>query len=356
MTMKFSITVPVYNVEPYLRTCLDSVLRQTYDDYEVVIVNDGATDGSMDVVRHVIAEYAERKIVIIDQENSGLLQARRAGYMASTGEWLLTVDGDDVLVPNALECIAKKIQEYDPQVICFSYSDNLGSNCAARAFADLEFMRTGAGDKLSLLRQFLNMDLPNGMWCKAFNRDLLSKGLDYATFGRLQYGEDLLQTTELFDSASNIVVIPEVLYYYRQNPEGISKSYRREQYCEMKTVRTVQREYVERWIDEFEALDLLVLLNRANLKETYWYVRKLLLKRELSGARSELMAICQDPFFTSSYTDAAALDKLPQWMSRGLGFLYDGKLFLLYLNCCASGYAGRVKRLLERLLQKGSRK
>lgn len=101
--MQFSIIIPVYNVEPYLRECLDSVLQQTFSDWEVVCVDDGSTDGSAGILQ----EYASRdnRIKVITQPNGGLSAARNTGLDNAIGDYILFLDSDDWLEPNALEVI-----------------------------------------------------------------------------------------------------------------------------------------------------------------------------------------------------------------------------------------------------------
>jgi len=104
--MFFSIIVPVYNVEQYLRDCLDSVVAQTYTDYELICVNDGSTDGS----QFILEEYQQKypQITIISQQNKGLSAARNAGIKAAKGDYLFFLDSDDWIESNALEVLAQK--------------------------------------------------------------------------------------------------------------------------------------------------------------------------------------------------------------------------------------------------------
>ena len=106
--MFLSVIIPVYNVEPYLRECLDSVFAQDLTDCEVIAVNDGSTDGS----RAILAEYAERYpelMRVVDKDNGGLSSARNAGVAQAQGNWLYFVDSDDWLRPHALESIRQAI-------------------------------------------------------------------------------------------------------------------------------------------------------------------------------------------------------------------------------------------------------
>lgn len=114
--MTFSIVIPVYNVEAYIRECLDSVIGQTYADLEAVCVNDGSTDGSA----AVLEEYAamDQRIRVVTRANGGLSAARNTGMDAAKGEYILFLDSDDWLEPNALEMVARSLNNED--MLCFS--------------------------------------------------------------------------------------------------------------------------------------------------------------------------------------------------------------------------------------------
>lgn len=116
MTMLFSIIIPIYNVEKYLRDCLDSVLNQTFADWEAVCVNDGSTDGSAAIAE----EFASRdnRFSVITQTNGGLSAARNTGLKAAKGEYVIFLDSDDWLEPNALKVLANNLDGED--ILCFS--------------------------------------------------------------------------------------------------------------------------------------------------------------------------------------------------------------------------------------------
>lgn len=114
--MLFSIIIPVYNVEKYLRDCLDSVLGQTFADWEAICVDDGSSDGSS----AVLEDYAknDRRIKVISQENGGTAKARNTGMEAAQGDYIFFLDSDDWIERNALQNIATRLDGQD--VLCFS--------------------------------------------------------------------------------------------------------------------------------------------------------------------------------------------------------------------------------------------
>ena len=116
MAMRFSVVIPVYNVERYLRDCLDSVRRQSYTDWEAVCVNDGSTDGSATILEEYAANDQRFKVVV--QPNGGLSAARNTGMAKAEGDYVVFLDSDDWLEDHALETLAKNLDDED--MLCFS--------------------------------------------------------------------------------------------------------------------------------------------------------------------------------------------------------------------------------------------
>jgi len=114
--MKFSIIIPVYNVEQYLRDCLDSVLNQTFSDWEAICVNDGSTDGSAAILEEYVVR--DKRFKIVTQSNGGLSAARNTGLEVAEGDYIVFLDSDDWLELGALETMAKNLDGED--MLCFS--------------------------------------------------------------------------------------------------------------------------------------------------------------------------------------------------------------------------------------------
>ena len=116
--VKVSVVVPVYNVESYLRECLDSICAQTLEDIEIICVNDGSTDSSPSILR-TYAE-ADKRIRIIDQENGGLSAARNSGMAAAVGEYLYFCDSDDYILKDTLAVLYREAKEKELDILLFS--------------------------------------------------------------------------------------------------------------------------------------------------------------------------------------------------------------------------------------------
>ena len=210
---KFSIVVPVYNVEPYLCFCLDSLVNQTLKDIEIICVNDGSTDSSL----KTLEEYAKRddRIQIVDKYNGGLSSARNVGLDLAEGEYVLFVDSDDYLEPNACERLFTEILQTNTDVIVF------GTKIFPwRTREDQGWLY----DVLSV-RQILY----EGDCCKALFREKASKPFvwnecykrkviedNHIRFDEsVRYGEDMIFLFTLFPRIKSVVYLPDLLYAYR---------------------------------------------------------------------------------------------------------------------------------------------
>ena len=112
--MLFSIIVPVYNVQEYLSTCIDSILNQTFTDFEAIFVNDGSVDDSLKILNSI----KDKRVKIVDKANGGLVSARKAGLSVAQGEYVVCVDSDDWISENYLEVFALAIQKTNAQIVC----------------------------------------------------------------------------------------------------------------------------------------------------------------------------------------------------------------------------------------------
>lgn len=242
--MRFSVIVPVYNVEEYLGECLDSIALQDYSDYEVVIVDDGSTDGSAAIYER-FAEESDVSVRIVKQENKGLLQARRAGIKAASGDYFWHVDSDDGLAPCAMDTVSGIIDDLNPDVVLIGLSESStfdsllpGGMPGERCFY--------TEDSLNDVRfAFVDGYIAN-MVAKITRRSCVDVDFDYSSYGRVQLGEDQLQSLFVLDNMKSVACVREPLYYYRPNASSITANYREGQIAQYAMVKeAVYRQAVE---------------------------------------------------------------------------------------------------------------
>ena len=206
MNNKISIIIPIYNVEKYLKRCLDSVVNQTYKYIEIILVNDGSPDNC----GKICDEYAkiDSRIKVIHKENGGLSSARNAALDIVSGEYIMFVDSDDWIFENSLEQLNEYINmDYDIINFKFSFVKEKTENI-------IEFNgRTENSyecDLLSYIDKLFSGELDFFIWNKLYKRDLF----DGVRFPKGRNYEDLATIYKLYFKAKIIIVTDFALYYY----------------------------------------------------------------------------------------------------------------------------------------------
>lgn len=117
--IEISVIIAVYNVEDYIKRCLESIVNQTYNNMQIIIVDDGSTDKSSEICD----EYAliDQRIEVIHKENGGLISARKEGLKLATGDYVINIDSDDWIEKEAFEIITNKIEKFSPDILVFGY-------------------------------------------------------------------------------------------------------------------------------------------------------------------------------------------------------------------------------------------
>lgn len=225
--IKFSIIVPVYNVELYLRECINSILSQTYPIFELILVNDGSTDDCLSICEEYSA--VDGRIILINQENQGLLAARRVGLNYAKGDYIVHIDSDDYCAKTLLEQLYEKIKATNSDLILFGYSKiDVSGNISRKLPTEELPMEKGYISKESLIEAMINSCEYNSLVMKCARRSIVDFNEDYSKYGRLQMGEDLLQSIPLVENASRITNIDAALYMYRSTEDSMSRKLQKE--------------------------------------------------------------------------------------------------------------------------------
>lgn len=222
-----SIIVPIYNKEDYLPQCLDSIINQSYTNFEVLLVNDGSTDSSGIICQ----EYAERdsRFRYIEKENGGVSSARNLGLERSEGAYITFIDSDDWVEFNYLEVLYNALRENNADVAISSYkSYYLDGKFYLRVYSsqEEEFLRIGKRNRDVFLEEFPKLGkLNHDFHCiasKLFKRELLeSQKFDES----INYGEDLYFFFNLYLKMQSIIYVKETTYIYRQHGTNITLNF-----------------------------------------------------------------------------------------------------------------------------------
>ncbi len=211
---KVSIIIPVYNVEQYLKRCIDSVVNQTLKDIEIVLVNDGSTDGSLDICE----QYAKNdsRIKIITRKNGGLSAARNTGLDNATSEYIGFIDSDDWVDTNYFEKLYNAAIENDCDIAFGDIVRKGEKKHKIRLNIQNIEVAESIQDKLKLSHGIKNP----GVWNKIYKKNLF----DNLRFEEGIYYEDGEFTIKVLDKCNKIVSVPNTYYYYFVNPTSIVKS------------------------------------------------------------------------------------------------------------------------------------
>ncbi len=223
--MRFSVLIPVYNVEKYLRQCLTSVLSQDFTDYEVILVNDGSTDQSPAICQEMAAR--DNRIKYFDKQNEGLLLTRRFSIKHAAGEYIVFLDSDDFWEPGVLSRLNKEIESCHADMICYRYriitDDGKFVSNDVGVFPDRSFF--DENNKETFLEAFVGSSRLNVLWSKCVKYSIIDKDFDYSPFGDKK-GEDLLQSIALIRNAHTILYMDEVFVNYRLSSTGRGRNYK----------------------------------------------------------------------------------------------------------------------------------
>lgn len=221
--MRFSIVVPVYNTKKYLKTSLDSIVAQTFRDYEVIAVNDGSTDNSLSIVN----EYAEKYgIKVFDKQNGGCYAARVDGIVNSNGEYIINLDSDDCFSSNTvLAELDKRLQELDnPDILIYGYNEMSDDGKIIKTIERKNESFVNDGLK-NFYKRFLGSTEFNSIWSKVFRKELFSA--EQIIRKRINMCDDVFVSLNILESASSIECIDAVFYNYRIRPTSLVRQYKK---------------------------------------------------------------------------------------------------------------------------------
>ncbi len=209
----------MYNCEKYISEAIYSVLNQTYPNFELIIIDDGCKDGSVDVVKRFMKDGRVR---LIRQENKGLFHTRLVGLDNAVNEYCVFLDSDDTLETQALEKLNSLIKSKSPDVIIYRlrriWNDGRIEDCPI-LFNEENFI-----EKESLLKELYSDNRINNLVVKAFKKELIQTDLLY-DLPRITLGEDSMFTVEIFEHAEMVYYIKDIFYNYRMLDGSMSRSF-----------------------------------------------------------------------------------------------------------------------------------
>ncbi len=227
MNAKISVIIPVYNVEKYLKECLESVLNQTLEELEIICVNDGSTDSSLNILN----DYAlkDKRIIVINKQNSGYGHTMNTGLNTASGKYIGIIESDDFAAKNMFEDLYKLAQEHDADVAkgdWYNYwSDKKFAAKSNRISAAKALKVTNSKEDKGLLR------INPSVWSAIYKREFLNKyNIRFLETPGASY-QDIAFSFKVFTLAERVILTDKAYLYYRQDNINSSVKSKNKVYC-----------------------------------------------------------------------------------------------------------------------------
>lgn len=236
MSIKVSFVVPIYNVEKYVKACVDSILAQTISDYEVIIINDGSTDSSFDIVSK---EYGNNPLItILSQQNQGLGPARNNGVAVAKGEYIQYVDSDDTLEPNMTELLYEEATKSQADIVVCAYN-NVNTYLNKTFLRRLKKEDFDVSDLGGTVLKMFEVQVLNPAWNKLYRRSFI-KDMKQKP---ISPGQDVEFNMRLLALRPKLAYVDVPLYnFYSRGSSSITHSYRK-QVAETKKIAYAAKEH-----------------------------------------------------------------------------------------------------------------
>lgn len=277
-----SIVIPVYNVEKYLNECMDSILKQTYQNLDIILVDDGSKDNAP----KMCDDYAKQdnRVQVLHKKNGGLVSAWTAGVKMAKGEYLMFIDSDDWLELTAVEEMAKYITDSEKEIICSNY---IIEKSKASVFVK-QSMPAGIYEKQDIIKKFYpslmgeeNRRIHCSRCMKLFSKKLIVENMKYSR-KEITMGEDMNITFPAILDADRIVIMEEgYFYHYRMVDTSMVHKYNPQLYENNKLLYKILINILESKWKEGSLENKEILLK--GIQKEYVFLLFYVLKNELRG-------------------------------------------------------------------------
>lgn len=315
----FSIISPVYNVDKYLERCINSVINQTFSDFEYILIDDGSTDLS----GSICDEFAERdsRIKVIHKDNGGVSSARNSGIDASLGRWILFVDSDDTLDINALAVIKDSLNNNDVDLLIYGINtiskDGIvkasSLNLNKRAFYNKDSIRSALLPYACCSSSFVNSPCN-----KVYSSSLVQKEKNY--FPSRVRGEDWLFNVKYLQCIASAMSIEDTLYNYYLHTGSAMTKFVPEQFVLWEENWDVKKTLIQRYSLSVDVRQM----RREMLVKVFYFVKEVLSVENRRDAKTKLSYISRS-------------DLLKECLSAVPRFLIEIRAFV-YLSVCKLAY------------------
>ena len=297
MSSKISVIIPIYNSEKTLKRCVESVVLQSYDNLEIILVNDGSTDSSLEIFEHF--KQIDSRVVVINQKNAGVSAARNAGIKASTGEFIQFVDADDYINSNMTEILFENMKKNSADLVICGYNRVSAGSKVAKIPS--EFKSESLLAFKSCFEALYKNAFFNAPWNKLYRKSRIQNLFDET----LSVGEDLLFNLCYTANCDKISVVSQALYNY--DVTLLTSLAGKYDVNLLNTEIMLHKKVQEFYKTCFDSEDFRVV-NSVFAKEVYYYLKKLVLISEDSKkVKLEKLQACFEDEFVKNTLNSASL-------------------------------------------------
>ncbi|MGE5627286.1 MAG: glycosyltransferase [Solirubrobacterales bacterium] len=355
MQPDISIIVPVYNSEIYLKMMMESILAQTLKNIEVILVDDGSTDGS----RGILEAYKQRdsRIIVLCEENKGVSAARNAGIAAANGIYIGFVDSDDWIEKDMYETMLKEGHRNNSDVVICDFYSNVYNGETIKNFDKNK--GSLVLDRTEIISEICSELLIEGFFTSVCNK-IYSKSMilknDISFKSEVKLREDFFFNMDIFNAAQLVTYIPRNLYNYRNNEEGACKGYYKDAFENSVKIFEYKLKYYEIWNIKSDKIKSVMILDfmlavRCCINNIF----DLRNKDKFFQKTNYVYYMLNDPLVISTYSKYKALElektqgKFERWASNRIGHksILILSLFYHYSNKIPGSYKNKVKKLLK---------
>lgn len=344
----FSIIIPVYNSEKFLEYCIQSILAQSFESYEIILIDDGSTDNSGDICDYYKKEFPNN-FIVIHQKNSGQLYARQAGLRIASGEYVFFVDSDDALAEDSLKYLNTVICENNADMCILNWRYMKQDNSLRKD--DIKgLFEEGVISKDKLFKKVVQTDNLNPLWLKVCKRSLFDLNKKAEDFSFIRHGEDLLQSLPAMAKAEKIYYTSRVIYHYRINDNSVVHTVDPERYKTLFVVRPELYKYLSKLgLDYGEYITSFYEFYLLNI----WKNLFLLLKNGWKYSKiKEVFEIILANEWVNKAKNYIKETNLPQYKRISLKLFFGGKFKLLFITLKAESFYFYIKDGIYNLLFK----
>lgn len=289
-----SVIVPIYNGAAFLKKCVDSILSQDYTDFELILVDDGSTDGSLEICRGY--EKKDSRVTVFHKENEGLVAARKSGLSVAKGKYIGFVDCDDYIDSNMYSDLMAVAERDNADIVVsnivaeYTNRSVTQKNMIPEGFYDREAMEQNVIPKMLTHSGFVKFGIIPGVVVKIFRREILEEALP-RVLNNITIGEDVVITAHSFMCANSVSVIETAAYHYVQGDDSMIRKFNPDRFnriCNLyECLIKIENDDYKKQIDLFMSYLVFgicaecVLKSGYKRKETYRFL-KTLLEHELS--------------------------------------------------------------------------